>query len=119
MTTDNSSENNKQSQLDSILVEIAEKHRSYTEKLSLIGELNSEDKFKLLSKPTRNALIHGLLDDMTALEETTKILFRALKKVKRARAPDSVIDELLGVPEHLRGSGGDFDDQPFGKPLEE
>jgi hypothetical protein len=52
--------------------------------------------FKYVSKATRNeTLMEELLSKSREIEEMSKIAFRSLKKVKRERVPDSVVDQLL------------------------
>lgn len=53
--------------------------------------------FKFASKITRNELLGGLIQRITDLDETAKVAARSLKKVKRVRVPDEVVDMLLTV----------------------
>lgn len=53
--------------------------------------------FKYASKECRNELLDGMLSKVDNLDETTKVAFRALKKVKRERVPDRLVDTLLIV----------------------
>jgi hypothetical protein len=53
--------------------------------------------FKYASKECRNELLDGMLAKVDTLDETTKVAFRALKRVKRERVPDHLVDTLLIV----------------------
>lgn len=51
--------------------------------------------FKFASKDCRNELLDGMLSRVDTLDETTKVAFRALKRVKRERVPNQIVDSLL------------------------
>lgn len=108
------------SPLAKMVEELTDKIGNYNLKVSIIMRLVDDDQFKLLSKQGRNALMNGMLDDVADLEELTKTFHRALKKVKRERVPEEIIDEMLGVPTEIRNKGGkdDFDSQPYGQSLD-
>ena len=46
-------------------------------------------------KTTTIRMLTGILERVDALDETAKVAFRSLKKVKRVRVPDEVVDTLL------------------------
>lgn len=64
--------------------------------------------FKYVSKKARNAMLHRLLDESREIEELSKVVFRALKKVKRERMQDDGVDRLLGI--NIEGLNGDSQD---------
>ena len=51
--------------------------------------------FKYASKDCRNELLDGMIKKVDTIDETAKVAFRALKKVKRERVPDNLVDTLL------------------------
>jgi hypothetical protein len=60
-----------------------------------IKRLHDDGLFKYLSKASRNSLMQGLLDKAGAVDEITKVAFRSLKKIKRERVPEEVVDLLI------------------------
>jgi hypothetical protein len=68
--------------------------------VSIIGQLTDLQRsgnFKYASKIARNALLHGLLDQVDEVSGAAKEAVQQLKKVKRERVPDQVVDVLLNA----------------------
>lgn len=81
--------------VDVVLNDLEQMANDFSDHIQKIRLMQENGFFKFASKPTRNALLTGLLDQVSAMEETTKVAFRSLKKVKRERVPDEVVDTLL------------------------
>jgi hypothetical protein len=60
-----------------------------------LQQLNLLNQYKFLSKHTRNALLATLLDVSDDIEARARVAYRMLKKIKRERAPETVLDNFL------------------------
>lgn len=74
------------------LIQLADDFADHVDKIRM---LQAAGNFRYASKEYRNGLLNGLLSRIDILDETTKVTFRALKKVKRERVPDSFVDGLI------------------------
>ena len=74
------------------LIQLADEFADHVDKIRL---LQLAGNFRYASKEFRNEMLNGLMSKIDILDETTKVTFRALKKVKRERVPDSFVDSLL------------------------
>lgn len=92
------------SQLPVMIDNLREQAQMILNRVELIQRLNTFDSYKVLSKSTRNNLLHGLQDEIDTLEEIAKVAIRALKKVKRERISEEKVDELLEIPDYIRNA---------------
>lgn len=81
--------------VDVVLNDLEQMANDFSDHIQKIRLMQENGFFKYASKPTRNAMLTGILERADALEETAKVAFRSLKKVKRVRVPDEVVDTLL------------------------
>ena len=65
------------------------------ENVKTISVLRKHDMFRFLSKKARNDLMLEMRENGASIEELAKRAFTALKKNKRVRVPDEVVDALL------------------------
>ena len=65
------------------------------ENVKTISVLRKHDMFRFLSKKARNDLMLEMRENGASIEELAKGAFTALKKNKRVRVPDEVVDALL------------------------
>ena len=80
---------------DIILNDLEIMANDFSDHIQKIRLMQENGFFKFASKITRNELLSGLIQRVTDLDETTKVAARSLKKVKRVRVPDEVVDMLL------------------------
>ena len=81
--------------VDAMLSELEDMADEFAQVVSHVNNLHENGFFKYLSKPYRNELLQGLLSGSDALEEASRATFRGLKRVKRVRVPDDLVDRLL------------------------
>ena len=81
--------------VDVVLNDLEQMANDFSDHIQKIRLMQENGFFKYASKPTRNEMLTGILERAGALEETAKVAFRTLKKVKRVRVPDEVVDNLL------------------------
>lgn len=60
-----------------------------------INKLRGDNLFRFLSKASRNDLLGSLMEKSGTVEDSSRAVFRSLKKVKRERMPEEVADFLL------------------------
>jgi len=84
--------------------------KKYSDIVSEIDALNSANNFRYLSKSRRNELMAGLIERSADLSDASKGAFRVLKKVKRERAPEKLIDTVLArIVVQTEPLGGDVE----------
>lgn len=66
-----------------------------TTTVSTLKTLRKNDMFRFLSKKARNELTEEMVEMASCVQETAKNVFRALKKNKRQRVPEDIVDALL------------------------
>ena len=79
-------------------VEVKKMKKLLTELLSTvtkIDELRDDKMFRFLSKPARNALIQDMIELSECVYDSAKRARNLLKKDKRVRVPDEIIDLLI------------------------
>jgi hypothetical protein len=64
-------------QLSIMIDNLQEKAQLILDRVSLIKRLSDKNDFKVLSKTTRNNLLHGLQDEIDTLEEISKVAVRS------------------------------------------
>lgn len=99
------------SQLPVMITGLKEKVELIQDRVQLIQRLHESDDFKVLSKVTRNNLLHGLQEEIDDLEEIAKVAIRSLKKIKRVRISEEKVDQLLEIPEYIRNASTESEDQ--------
>jgi hypothetical protein len=87
---------------DVALAELVAQLESLNETVNAIVRLRSNNVFRFLSKPTRNTLIYGMLEQAGVVEDAAKAAFRSIKKNKRVRLPEEVADALIAVSTGLK-----------------
>lgn len=83
--------------LDVVLADLEENAASLLSNIQTVRRLQEDGNFKFVSKTTRNELLHSLIESAGVVEETTKVAFRGLKKIKRERLTEERSDALLGA----------------------
>jgi hypothetical protein len=81
--------------VDVILNDLEMMANDFSDHVQKIRLMQENGFFKFASKATRNTLMTGLLKRVDIIDETTKVAFRSLKKVKRVRVPEVLIDNLM------------------------
>jgi len=95
--------------LDLIMTHLGSKFDDIGRRVTMIQYLLENDTFKLASKQTRNNLLHGLLEDIGVFEEISKVAVRSLKKIKRERASEDRLDQLLLIdPDYITSAKEDI-----------
>jgi len=84
-------------QLDIALTELEDKAYAYRELIAQVKRLVENTHFRYISKQRRNELLRSILDHAADLDDTSRAVFRMLKKVKRTKAPETLIDALVGA----------------------
>ena len=80
---------------DVVLADLSDLAEDLLNLVTQIQRLQENGFFQYASKKTRNELLNGLLDKAGSVDETAKVAFRALKKVKRQHVPEEIVDALL------------------------
>ena len=100
-TTDVTTDDSKSMPVDVAVQTLVDTIDDLATTVNTIQTALSNGMFKYLSKGTRNELFDKLLEQAGATEDTTKAVFRQLKKVKRERIPEQLTDNLIvGVRPH-------------------
>lgn len=80
---------------DVVLGDLASLAEDVLDHVTQIQRLQENGFFQYTSKKARNELLNGLLEKVDSLDETAKVAFRTLKKVKRQHVPEDIVDALL------------------------
>ena len=83
---------------DVVLNDLEMMAADFFEHVQTLRTMQENGFFRYASKECRNKLLDELLSKVDAIDETTKVAFRTLKKVKRERVPDSLVDMFLVAP---------------------
>ena len=81
--------------VDVVLNDLEQMADDFFAHVQRIRMLQENGFFKFASKNSRNAMMSAMVDQSRDLEELSKVAFRSLKKVKRERVPEEVVDNLL------------------------
>ena len=81
--------------VDVVLNDLEQMADDFFAHVQRIRMLQENGFFKFASKNTRNEMMSAMVDQSRDLEELSKVAFRSLKKVKRERVPEEVVDNLL------------------------
>jgi hypothetical protein len=81
--------------VDVVLNDLEMMANNFSDHVQGIRLMQENGFFKFASKDCRNELLDGMRKQVDALDETTQVAFRALKKVKRQRVPDTLVDSFL------------------------
>lgn len=95
LTTDSPEDNKSTVDVDVVLNDLEIMANNFSDHVQGLRLMQENGFFRFASKECRNTLLKSLLDRVDELDETTKVAFRALKRVKRERVPDSLVDSLL------------------------
>lgn len=80
---------------DVLLHELNDLAVDFNELVAKVQRMHDDGFFKYASKPMRNDLMLSLLDKAAQLEMKSRYTYKSLKKVKRVRVPEEVVDSLL------------------------
>jgi len=81
--------------IDVVLNDLEMMANNFSDHIQRIRLMQENGFFKYASKECRNEMLDSLLKQVDVLDETTKVAFRSLKKIKRERVPDNLVDSLL------------------------
>ena len=81
--------------VDVVLNDLEQMADDFFAHVQRIRMLQENGFFKFASKNSRNEMMSAMVDQSRDLEELSKVAFRSLKKVKRERVPEEVVDNLL------------------------
>lgn len=81
--------------VDVVLNDLEQMADDFFAHVQRIRMLQENGFFKFASKNSRNEMMSAMVDQSRDLEELSKVAFRSLKKVKRERVPEEVVDSLL------------------------
>lgn len=87
-----------------VLADLLEFSLKFSKHVQQLNNLHREGNFKYTSKETRVAMLDTMVAKIDELDETTKVAFRTLKRVKRERVPDKLVDEMLMFSATMAGS---------------
>ena len=83
--------------IDVALTDLEEHACDLWQHVTHIKNLKENGHFKYLSKATRNRLMEEMINKAGIVEDMTKVAFKLLKKVKREKPSEDVIDALIGA----------------------
>lgn len=84
-----------QSVLDLSIFDLLEMSYEFSELVTQIQTLQSNNFFKHLSKDTRNTLLEKVSSDVESIKDLSRVVLSGLKKVKRERISDELLDQIL------------------------
>lgn len=67
----------------------------FAELLRVIRTMQENGFFRYATKATRNTLLDQMLKGVNDIDETTKVARGALRKIKRERVPEELVDLFL------------------------
>lgn len=81
--------------VDVVLNDLEMLANDFSDQVQQLRLMQENGFFRYASKECRNKMLKEMLDNAAQLDETARIAQRALKRVKRERVPDSLVDGLL------------------------
>lgn len=81
--------------VDLALADLREKVSDLHNSVSFLEGMRDDGFFKYLSKQRRNDLLNRLMDDAEVIRELIRAAHGGLKKIKRERIPEEVLDQLI------------------------
>jgi len=79
----------------SALADLDKTLKEFQDKVAILRDLHKAGNFKYLSKKSRNELLMRLIEGSSEIKDASVGTFRVLKKVKRQRVPDKLVDGAL------------------------
>lgn len=81
--------------VENALIELKKAITALNLQVNQISELVACNKFKFLSKNVRNSMSTAIIEEEGKINDLVKVTFRQLKKIKRERPAEEVVDALL------------------------